>query len=597
VCAGTAFGQTTISSTQALDLEGGTTTNYSGGLLNNGTIYTGLSSDGNGVAVSGTFTNNGSYVMYGTGDTTTVSGALINNGVFSVFGTNDVVNVLSLSGTGSVTLLAGSGATLNLTGGGLGITDIAAGASWDVGGAVNVINGGSSTNALANLTSIEGSLTLENGLTTTITPGGTPATLTLAMGSSMDLDAGSTLNINGNVMNNGMFTTGWNGGSNDSLTISGTFTNNGMFMTNGAGDVVTLGSLNNMAGAMVTIGAGTTMFLGTGITDVAAGSSLDVAGNLYLTGGTTSGLAQLTSVEGFLTLENGGATQVTPMGGPLTIGSMGAIIVSDSVGTSSPTSLNVNGAISNAGSVAVMGTGNSLNLTGNFNNTGSVVVGQGNTLSAGGTFHQSGSASSTDVAGTLTAGSFTQSGGATTVESGGNLSATSVHISGGTLQGTGTITGNLSLTGGTLLPGAPGIPGTLSLSGNFIQGPGGTLVIDIGDAPAGQTNSVFSVSGIAHLGGTVDFTLDPGFTPTIGDEFTFLTFGSSAGNFADIVLTGWSCPVGAVCEDVFGSGTLTLEILPAPPTSTPEPGSLLLLGSGLAACCGYLRKRKSVHSR
>src|SRR5208282_912099 len=127
VCPGTAFGQTTISSTQSLDLEGGTTTSFSGGLLNNGTINTGMSSNGNTVEVSGAFTNNGSYVMYGTGDTTTVSGALINNGVFSVFGTNDVVNVLSLSGSGAVTLLAGSGATLNLTGGGLGITDIAAG--------------------------------------------------------------------------------------------------------------------------------------------------------------------------------------------------------------------------------------------------------------------------------------------------------------------------------------------------------------------------------------------------------------------------------------------------------------------------------------
>src|SRR5262249_57965010 len=131
---------------------------------------------------------------------------------------------------------------------------------------------------------------------------------------------------------------------------------------------------------------------------------------------------------------------------------------------------------------------------------------------------------------------------------------------------------------------------TLSLNGNFTQGPGGTLLIEISGTPAGEY-SVFSVSGAAALDGTVDFTFLDGFTPTIGDSFTFLTFGTVSGDFANLVFTNFTCPVGAVCEDVFGDGTLTLEIESAP-VNTPEPGSIALVGSGIVAWLAASRRKR-----
>jgi hypothetical protein len=246
-----------------------------------------------------------------------------------------------------------------------------------------------------------------------------------------------------------------------------------------------------------------------------------------------------------------------------------------------------------SGSIAVIGTGNTLNLSGNLTSGGAVLIQQGNALDVGGAFQQTNG--STTIAGTLSAGSFAQTGGVTAIGSSGNLAASTVNIAGGTLQGTGLITGNLSLTGGTLTPDAVVQPGTLTLNGNYIQGPGGTLLIDISGTPAGQF-SVFNISRSAQLDGTVNFMFLNGFTPTIGDIFTFLTFGSVSGDFSNIVFTNFTCPVGAVCEDVFGAGTLSLEILPDPPpgqspVQTAEPASSLLLASGLLACCGYFRKR------
>jgi len=136
-------------------------------------------------------------------------------------------------------------------------------------------------------------------------------------------------------------------------------------------------------------------------------------------------------------------------------------------------------------------------------------------------------------------------------------------------------------SGGSVEPtSAPGVPGTLTLNGSYTQGPGGTLTIDL--VNPGQF-SVLAVSGSVTLDGTVDFTAIGGFTPGTGDDFTFLTFGSSSGNFATMDFTGWSCPAGDTCTDVFGPNSLTLEIAPSSgPPPVPEPSSMILLGTAMA---------------
>jgi fibronectin-binding autotransporter adhesin len=575
----TVNGATTIEPSGQLTLAGGANAIFNGNVINGANFLTQEAGNGpNTVTVNGSFTNNGTLAMTGSGDTLTVTGAFGNNGVLTIAGTGEVVNLGSLDNTtGTLTVL--SGTTLNLTGGGSGITDIGSSSSVTIGGTFNLINGQTTTSALANLSSVEGTLSLGNGQVTNVTPGG--GTLTFAAGSSVSIDNSSTLTVNGNLTNDGVVTTGAHIGGDNTLNVTGTFTNNGtftMFNTSG-GDPLDVGSLNNTGS--LTIGAGTLVLIsdGVGITDIEAGSSLDVAGDLRLSGG-GSGLSNLTTIEGALTLRNGETAAITPMGGTLSISPAGTWNIA---GTG--TMVNLNGSISNSGAVTVIGNGTGLNLTGGLTNSGTVTVEQGNTIGVTGAFQTSGT---TTVGGTLTAASFSQTGGTTTI-SGGVLTAPTVQVSGGAFQGNGTVNGNLTLNGGTLLAGFPNAPDTLTLNGNFTEGSGGTLMVDISGAPAGEY-SVFNISGPASLGGTVDFVFLNGFAPTIGDEFTFLTFGSVSGNFASIV--GFTCPAGAVCEDVFTANSLTLEILAQPPTNTPEPASVALLGSGMVACFAARRRKR-----
>ena len=579
-----------------LQLQSGSTLNTLSGatltlssLENDGTFNTGIGgAGGNTATISGDVTNNGSLTLFGEHDTLNVSGTFTNNGALSVFGTGDVVNINTLNNgaTGSLTISLNSLGTINLTGGGLGITDIASTSSVDIGGTFNLINGSTTTSGLANLTSVEGSLILRNGQITSVTPNGTD-TLTFAVGSLVDISNNSTLQVNGNLTNNGSVRLGFYGGMTDALDVTGTLTNNGMIqLLDGVGDPILAGSLNN-TGAL-TIGTGDALILtATGITDIVAGSSLDVQGDLLFQSGgvgpTSSALANLTTIEGALTLENGETTAITPTTGTLAIASTGAVALGGS-----HTMVNLTGDVSNMGSLIVADGGNALNISGNVLNSGNVMAGQGSTLGIAGAYQQT-AGGTTTVAGTLSATSFTQSGGTTIVQSGGTLLAPTVQVTGGSMQGGGTIQGNLSLTGGFLLPGTPAGTDTLSVIGDYTQGPLGTLVIDF-DGQAGDY-SLLSISGAANLGGALDFTSLDGFAPTIGDEFTFLTFGSFTGDFSSVVFTNFACPVGAVCEEVFSANSLTLEILPEQSVPTPEPGSFLLLGSGLLACCGYLRKR------
>src|SRR5262249_31017005 len=104
-------------------------------------------------------------------------------------------------------------------------------------------------------------------------------------------------------------------------------------------------------------------------------------------------------------------------------------------------------------------------------------------------------------------------------------------ITGGTVGGTGTITGNVLNTSGTFGPGSS--PGILTINGDYTQSASGVLNIEIGGTIAATPDfDQLIISGKATLDGTLNVSLINGFTPALGNNFQFMTYGSRSGDFS-----------------------------------------------------------------
>jgi uncharacterized repeat protein (TIGR01451 family) len=127
---------------------------------------------------------------------------------------------------------------------------------------------------------------------------------------------------------------------------------------------------------------------------------------------------------------------------------------------------------------------------------------------------------------------YAQTAGTTTLN-GGNLSAgNTITLQGGTLAGAGTVTANVNNNGGTVAPGFS--PGCINISGNYTQGAGGSLNIEVGGATPCTQFDRLAVTGAATLDGALSATLINGFVPTAGQSFQVMTFASRAGTFATV---------------------------------------------------------------
>jgi hypothetical protein len=322
--------------------------------------------------------------------------------------------------------------------------------------------------------------------------------------------------------------------------------------------------------------SGTTSSTGNGALSAGAGGSLtvtggSVTGNAVVDGGSLaasggsgtfdlSGNSALSSNVGPNVTVNAvggtpGDTTVTTSGGPLT-----------NDGTINLTSVNfTNGArlrgssgspITNTGAIAVDALGE---LGGTIDNQGDLSI-DGDAASESG---PNALALTNSSGGTLTVNA--------TLDDSGNV----LTVSGGTLKGDGTVkAATVTNNGGTVHPGNS--PGVLTVNGNYVQGSGGTLAIEIqGPDPASQYSRLV-VTGNATLGGTLKVTT----TGTQSGALQILQAPQVNGNFATKNFTGQTWGVSKSSTDV---KLVTKPVNTTKPSiaGTPRVGNTLTCNIGV----------------
>jgi hypothetical protein len=540
-------GTLTISNTGDLRVNYGSTLNLTGNVTNSGYLVTGASG--------------------GAGNTLTVTGALTNNG-YTYVGFNgvapDTASVASLTNNGY--LWIGPTATVNITGGGPGITDAVAGSTLFLYGTLE-LGGNPSVSGLGSLTSVEGYVEIDNGQTTNDTPNG--GTLTISNTGDLRANYGSTLNVTGNLTNSGYLLTGVSGAAGNTLTVTGALTNNAGAVTwigySNTPDTADVNSLTN--NGELGIGPSATLNItggGQGITDAVAGSSLYLEGTFELGGNpSASGIGSLTSVEGYVEIDNAQTTNDTPIGGTLTVSNTGDLRVNNG------STLTVNGNLTNSGYIYTgvgYSTGSTLNVTGTFtNNAGADTYVGWSSLPD----HMN--------VGALANAGYIQVNPTATLNVAGSTDTNSGNLTlvGGTLSSPST-TGNFDNTGTVMS--YPGYPSTISIGGTFTNALGANLTLNnSGDVATiatlanggivtvasgallgvgtgtfsgtgyqqlanGTLNEiltsatsfgVLNITGSVSLAGALDITLAAGFNPS-GDTFDILNYkGTLTGTFSN----------------------------------------------------------------
>jgi hypothetical protein len=119
-------------------------------------------------------------------------------------------------------------------------------------------------------------------------------------------------------------------------------------------------------------------------------------------------------------------------------------------------------------------------------------------------------------------------------------------------------------------------PSTFTVGGDFTQGSTGLLDLDIA---SGTEFSRMLISGTATLGGVLEADFG-NFTPTLGQSYQVMDYTSESGVFK-LEVTGISS---LTLTAEYNATNLTLVV-----SSVPEPGSLVLLGTGVVLCVAAIR--------
>ncbi len=148
----------------------------------------------------------------------------------------------------------------------------------------------------------------------------------------------------------------------------------------------------------------------------------------------------------------------------------------------------------------------------------------------------------------------------------------SIELNGGTLTGSGLIVGNLINNAGFISPGHS--TGRISITGDFMQGPNGTSIVESRGLGLDQTDQI-QVSGTASLSGNLHVKLTNGFVPSAADMFNPLAYGAVTGSFSS---TGGNAQV---TEN--GTGTV-VTINPA--VAQPQSGQSLNISTRMKVLDG-----------
>src|SRR5664280_29328 len=625
-----------------IQLENASALQVNGNLNNSGTIYLGyLEFSSGSVTVTGRLDNTGvlqlgrSYDF--SGGSAVNLGSLVNAGSISVGPATTLRVDGEINNSGGIALGSYDGelgsqayfGSLVNSGG----VEIGLGSALTVAGDVNN-SGGIGVDGLAQL-SVGGSLTNSGSLTTnTSRYGGSEIHIAggLTNSGEIALNGAAQMFVRGAANNLGSLVI--NGGFETSASATfGSLTNSGTIQINN-------GSAFAVAGTAINTGTLSALWGDDGALSSFSAAYLTNSGSIYSNFEVgwlnNSGTILLQHFNGYGevhgSLTNSGDIALAD-GGYLIVGR--DVINSGQITTDyGVNSINIAGRLINTstGSVVFNGGPEVINL-GNVVNQGTFVMGGGNDYNVTGGPHAGTSALSGFInsgivsigpdANLNVVGNYTQTAGQTNFLDTGTLR---VQGRGMAVFGGGSVYSEFGTISGPVFSNAAISLYQLSILGNYTQGPNGSLAFDIFGTAPGEYDQL-NISGHAQLNGLMTVDLIHGFVPALGDAFDIVHFASESGTFSMVVglpingeehfvleynatdltldvvpgaLSGADSGGTSLIASNVASGStssnqsnITFSIAPdySPSSSTPEPGSLLLLGSGLL-CVGYSVRRR-----